>query len=272
MTFRIVTPDERIATAKTTFAIFGPAKVGKTSLVRTLDPEVTLFANLEAGMKSVQDWRGPSIDINTWEDATDAACFFGGIDENAKAGQYYSPDHYQFVMEKYGKTINPAWFSNLFWDSVTDLTRLAMTWARTQPAAFSAKTGKPDLRGAYGLMGIEVIRLLKHTQRTKGKNVIFVGGLDHYFDERGYEIFEPQSEGNKAKSELPFIVDQVITMSYFDWIPGQGFSHNFGKGQVRALCCKSPNPWNLPAGDRSGKLELVEEPHLGKILARLNTA
>ena len=85
MTLHIVTADERLAeaNAKTTMAIFGPSGVGKTSLLKTLPPETTLCVDLEAGLKSVQDWRGDSIPIRAWLDAVDIACLIGGIDPAA---------------------------------------------------------------------------------------------------------------------------------------------------------------------------------------------
>jgi hypothetical protein len=60
-------------------------------------------------------------------------------------------------------------------------------------------------------------------------------------------------------------------MSDFDYDAATGvWSHNLGKGAHRAFCCRSPNPWGLPAGDRSGRLELIEEPHLGRLIAKIN--
>lgn len=269
MAFRLITADERLAAGynKVTGAIFGPAKIGKTTLVKTLPPEETLFINLEAGMKSIQDYRGPNIDILTFEDATDAACLIGGIDPSSGPLDFYSSGHYDAVRSKY-KNLNPDWFKTYFWDSVTDLTRLGMVWSQRQPAAFN-RYGKADLRGAYGELGRQVVRMLRHVQHAPGKNVFFVGGLDHFKDEGNRETFEPQAEGGKTKAELPFIVDQIITMSSFDFQDG-AFYHNFGKGRHRAICCVSPNPWGLPAGDRSGRLDMIEEPHLGKLIAKIN--
>ena len=67
-------------------------------------------------------------------------------------------------------------------------------------------------------------------------------------------------EGSKTGRELPGIVDQIITMQFVD----------FGDGNpVRALVCTSPNPWGYPAKDRAGRLEQIEEPHLGKLIAKL---
>jgi hypothetical protein len=47
---------------------------------------------------------------------------------------------------------------------------------------------------------------------------------------------------------------------------------DFGDGKpIRAFVCTSPNTWNYPAKDRSGKLSQIEEPDLAKLLAKLHT-
>ena len=99
MTLHIVTADERLAEAnsKTTMAIFGPPGVGKTSLLRTLLASTTLCVDLEAGMKSVQDWQGDSIPIRSWLDAVDIACLIGGVDPAADPSAFFSEGHYQHV-------------------------------------------------------------------------------------------------------------------------------------------------------------------------------
>jgi hypothetical protein len=45
--------------------IFGPSGCGKASLLKTLPTAETLCIDLEAGMKSVQDWPGDSIPVRT---------------------------------------------------------------------------------------------------------------------------------------------------------------------------------------------------------------
>ena len=159
----------------------------------------------------------------------------------------------------------------MFVDSITDLTRQAMAWAKTRPEAFSDKTGKPDVRGAYGLLAREVIGLLKHLQHAPGRTVIFVGILERVVDEMGRETWQPQLEGGKVGRELPGIVDQVMTLSLFDR-DGEGWRHNPASGAERRLVCHSGNPFGLPAKDRSGRLELTEPADLAAVLAKINAS
>ena len=144
-----------------------------------------------------------------------------------------------------------------------------MAYARQQPEAFSDRTGKPDVRGAYGLLGREVIQALKHLQHARGKTVIFVGVLEKVTDDFGTVTWQPQMEGSKAGRELPGIVDQVVSMHLFardaegGWVLDETATD-------RRLVCKSGNPWGLPAKDRSGRLDLTEPPDLGALLARID--
>jgi hypothetical protein len=91
-------------------------------------------------------------------------------------------------------------------------------------------------------------------------NVIFVAILEKVTDEFNRSEFQIQMEGSKTGRELPGIVDQIITMQWVD----------FGDGNpVRAFVCTAPNPWGYPAKDRAGRLEQIEQPHLGKLIGKL---
>jgi hypothetical protein len=202
---RIITADERLATSnnKTTMAIFGPSGVGKTSLLKTLPPEETLCIDLEAGMKSVQDWSGDSIPVRTFTDALDVEWLVGGVNPAADPAGFFSEGHYQHLC-KYPDLVNMITGKRIiFVDSITDLTWQSMAWANTRPEAFSDKTGKPDTRGAYGLLAREVIGLLKHLQHAPARTVIFVGILERITDESNRVIWQPQMEGGKAEVNSP---------------------------------------------------------------------
>ena len=273
MSLKIITANERLsgASAKTTMAIFGPTGAGKTSLLKTLPPADTLCLDFEAGMKSVQDWKGESISIRAFTDAIDIACLIGGVNPAADPNGFYSEGHYQHLSQTYPEMVQMINDKRIiFVDSITDLTRQAMAWAKTQPQAVSEKTGKPDIRGAYGLLASEVIGLLKHLQHAPGKTVIFVGILEKIIDEFNRTNWQPQMEGGKAARELPGIVDQVLTLSLF--APEEdGWRHDPEKAQERRLVCQSGNPFGLPAKDRSGRLDVTEPADLGALLSKINS-
>ena len=87
-----------------------------------------------------------------------------------------------------------------------------------------------------------------------------MGLLDTKRDDFNREYHELQVEGSKTGLELPGIVDEVITMAELKAEDGAPF---------RAFVCTRPNPWGYPAGDRSGKLDMVEQPHLGKLMEKI---
>jgi AAA domain len=276
MALRIIGADERLSAAanKTSFAIFGPPGIGKTTLLKTLPEAETVCLDLEAGLKSVQDWRGASIPVRSFGDFRDLAVLIGGADPAQDATSWYSAAHLEHVRvttRDSGLEAFLATKSIVFVDSITDLTRQAMLYAKQQPEAISERSGKPDVRGAYGLLGREVIQALKHLQHAPGKTVIFVGVLEKVTDEFNTITWQPQMEGSKAGRELPGIVDQVLSMHLFGRDKDGGYVLD-DKSAERRLVCKAGNPYGLPAKDRSGRLNMTEPPDLGQLLAKINGA
>ena len=85
--------------------------------------------------------------------------------------------HYDHVIEKFGDATQLGRYQTFFLDSITQLSRQCFAWCKTQPGAVSDRSGKPDLRAAYGLLGQEMISALTHLQHARGKNVVFVAIL-----------------------------------------------------------------------------------------------
>ena len=262
-TFPIITIDERMAAPRSIKGcIFGKSGIGKTSLLWTLDPATTLFMDLEAGDLAIEGWAGDTIRPHTWDECRDFAVFIGGPNPALRDDQPYSPAHYDAVVARLGDPSQLDRYQTVFIDSITVAGRLCFQWAKGQPEAFSDKTGKPDIRGAYGLHGREMIAWLTHLQHTRSKNIWFVGILDEKLDDFNRKQFVPQIDGAKTGLELPGIVDEVISMVELRDDDGAPY---------RAFVCQTLNPYGFPAKDRSGRLDMIEQPDLGRLMDKIRS-
>ncbi len=261
MALPIISADQRLAEKRSVKGcIFGKSGIGKTSLLWTLPPNKTLFFDLEAGDLAIEGWAGDAIRPRTWQECRDFAVFIGGPNPALRDDQPYSQAHYDAVVARFGDPAAIDTYDTVFVDSITVAGRLCFQWSKGQPQAYSDKTGKPDTRGAYGLHGQEMIAWLTHLQHARGKNIWFVGILDEKMDDFNRRYFQPQIDGSKTGLELPGIVDQVITMAELTTDDGASY---------RAFVCHTLNPHGFPAKDRSGRLDMVEEPHLGRLMEKI---
>jgi hypothetical protein len=263
MGLQIITAEERLAEKRGhKIVVCGASGVGKTTLARTLEPSKTLFMDLEAGDAAIEGYPIDVIRPKTWVECQDFACYIGGPNPSLAEDQPYSESHYDYVMQTYGDPSDlMAKFDTIFVDSITVAGRLCFQWCQQQPEAKSDRTGKLDTRAAYGMHGREMMAWLTHLQHIREKNVIFVGILDEITDDYGRKQYALQIEGSKTGRELPGIVDEVITMAVLGG----------DNGPFRAFVCGALNEWGYPAKDRSGRLDTLEEPHLGKLMEKMST-
>jgi hypothetical protein len=259
MNNRIISAADRTATPRGAKAlIVGPTGVGKTSLLRTLDLTSTLFVDIEAGDICVSDLAVDTFRPRTWPQCRDLACVLAGPNPAVPADACYSQAHYNAAVAELG---SPKRYGTFFIDSLTAVGRLCFAWSSQQPEAFSERSGKRDLRGAYGLHAREMVAWLMHLQQAREVNVVFLGILETVTDDYNRTEHRLQLEGARTGRELPAVVDQVITIHWVD----------FGDGvPTRAFVCTAPNKWGYPAKDRSGRLEQFEPPDLEKLFAKLS--
>lgn len=261
MALPIISADQRMAERRGVKGVLiGKWGIGKTSQLWTLDPASTLFMDMEAGDLAVEGWPGDPIRPRTWNECRDLAVFIGGPNPALRDDQAYSQAHYEAACARYGDPAQLDKYQTLFIDSITVAGRFCLQWCKGQPQAYSEKTGKPDMRGAYGLMGQEMIAWLTQLQHTRGKSVWFVGILEEKTDDFGRRLLQLQIDGSKTGLELPGIVDEVVTMA--DIAAEDGTTY-------RAFVCHTLNPWGYPAKDRSGRLDMIEEPHLGRLMQKI---
>jgi hypothetical protein len=209
---QIISADERLRERRgAKVLIVGPTGVGKTSLLRTLDPTKTIFLDIESGDLAVLDFPVPTIRLDDWPSARDIACRIGGPNKSFPPTAPYSAAHYEALG---GALENLERREIIFVDSLTAISRLSFRWAEQQPESFSERTGRKDVRGTYGLHGREMVLWLNQLQHARAKHVVFVGILERVVDELKHVEWQLQAEGSKASRELPGIIDEIILFSF----------------------------------------------------------
>ena len=259
---QIIPADQRVtATRGVKVLILGPTGVGKTSQLRTLDPQTTLFIDIEAGDLAVQDLAVDTLRPRTWPECRDLAVALAGANPAVPADACYSAAHYAAVRDQFG---DPERLGRY---------RPSSSTASPPPAGCAspgrASSRKPSPIAAARRISAaptvctrrEMLAWLMHLQQARGINVIFVGVLETVTDDFNRTEHRLQLEGARTGRELPAIVDEVIT---YNWI-------DFGDGVLDAQPSSAPRRTRgaIPAKDRSGRLDQLEPPHLGKLINKL---
>jgi hypothetical protein len=260
MSLPIISAQQRMAERKgVKLLMLGKSGIGKTTRLRDLEPSTTLFIDIEAGDLSVASWPGDTIRPASWPECRDLFVYLAGPDRSLPPEAAFSVAHYDHVVGQFGDPAQIERYATFFVDSITQMSRLCFTWCKSQPGAISDRSGKPDLRAAYGLLGQEMVGALTHLQHARGKNVVFVAILDERLDDFNRRVFEPQIEGSKTGLQMPGIVDEVVTLAEIKAEDGSSY---------RAFVTHTLNPFGFPAKDRSGRLDLLEPPDLGALIAK----
>ena len=97
----IISAEERLKERHSAkIALVGPAGVGKTSQIRTLPAESTLFVDLEAGDLSVRDWTGDTVRPRTWPEFRDLVVFLASARASYISGTIVTIDCGQSLRER----------------------------------------------------------------------------------------------------------------------------------------------------------------------------
>lgn len=268
--------DRLLVQKKVNILMTGPQGIGKTFVARTLNPADTLFIDGEAGTLSLEAskthkaWTGTTLsikqmaqkmNIHPWVLCRAIASLLMGPDPADLTGPYSRASYDQYVQYLAGGDPNKfALFNTIFVDSLTVISRWAFDWACQQPECISEKTKKLDKRGAYGLMGTELVTWATVLQH-QPKNIILSVILEQEEDDFKRVHWQLQIEGKAAGRKIPGIFDVVVTMAWVDF----GEPH----GKQRVFVTQEGNALGFPAKDRSGLLESFESPDLGAIINKI---
>lgn len=122
----------------------------------------------------------------------------------------------------------------------------------------SEKKSTRDPRAAYGAMQEQMADLIRAFRDLPGKHVYMSAKLDKSQDEMGKILYAPSMPGNKTGQMLPYFFDEVLALRVEKDADGN---------PVRVLQCQPDGAWL--AKDRSGALDMWEEPHLGALIKKI---
>ena len=98
-----------------------------------------------------------------------------------------------------------------------------------------------------------------HLQHVRDKHVIYVAILEEKTDDFNRRYYQLQLEGSKTALELPGVLDEVVTLAVLKADDGSTY---------RGFVTGADNSFGFPSKDRSGRLDPIEEPHLGRLIAK----
>jgi hypothetical protein len=176
----------------------------------------------------------------TWPELRDLIARIAGPNRSFQPTESYSQAHFD-MCGGYLPGIESGQIRSIFFDTVTAATRLCFRWASAQPEALSERTGKPDLRGAYGLHAREFLLALHHLQSAQAQRRP---------DRRAKASPTNTGVSNTGcrRKASACRGDRRHRRYRGDDATGSEFSD--GKPAQRGFVCTSPNPLALP-GERS---------------------
>jgi hypothetical protein len=149
-------------------------------------------------------------------------------------------------------TKNPhaARFKTVCLDSITEIGEQCLT-------AEKAKTKDP--RKAYGEMQDIVIDWVRKFRDIQGKHVYISAKQDMVKDDvTGISLYGPKAPGRQVGPALPYLFDEVFSLEVGQTPEG-----------VKYRYLRTAPSVQFEAKDRSNALDEIEEPHLGKIFAKI---
>jgi len=156
---------------------------------------------------------------------------------------------YRFLTEsEHGKA-----FWSVALDSISEIAEICLT---------GEKANTKDGRRAYGEMQDKMGSLIRGFRDMPGKHVYFSAKQGQMIDEvSGITRYGPEMPGKKLTNAMPYFFDELFSMEIGRTADGK---------EYRFL--RTASGLQYEAKDRSGALDEIEEPHLGKIIDKILAA
>jgi len=211
--------------------VIGQSGIGKTSLLRTLPQGEPVFVvSAEAGLLCVRDL----VECGRVQ----------GVEVSSFAD----------LAEVYTYLVSPQ-AEAYKWIFIDSLTEIAARCIEAMKAKYPSKADSFNLWGEYS---DKMTALIKAYRDLRAFNVVFTCLDATEKDETNRRYVGPSISGSGLKDRLSSFFDEVFHMVSLPDSEGK---------ERRALITQ---PWErYQAKDRSGKLALVESPHLGQIKAKI---
>lgn len=134
-------------------------------------------------------------------------------------------------------------------DSISEIAEVVLS---------SEKGREKDPRKAYGNLQDIMMELIRRFRDLQGKNVYFSAKQERIQDETGRLLFGPSMPGQRLGQQMPYLLDEVFCYKMVNDANGV---------PVRTLLTQPDGISS--AKDRSGKLNMYEEPDLGAIIRKI---
>jgi hypothetical protein len=145
-------------------------------------------------------------------------------------------------------------FQTICLDSISEIAETVLT---------NAKIKAKDGRLAYGDMNEQMINVIKVFRDLQGFNVLMTAKQEYVKDEQtGQMLNMPSMPGKTLTRDLPYFFDEVFKIDI-------GLMTDGSNRKFRYLLTQPD--FSNDAKDRSGRLAPMEEPHLGKLFAKINS-
>ena len=150
------------------------------------------------------------------------------------------------------QSVEAKHFETLCLDSISEIGEVVLT---------AAKKANKDGRAAFGDMIEQMTTVIKEFRDLPRWNVYMSAKEERVKNDATGVMFNgPGMPGQKLGQAMPYFPDEVFQLDIAD----------ASQGGYRFL--RTQPDFSNDAKDRSGMLDTIEEPHLGKIIAKINGA